>query len=183
MRLRAAFFILVLLSDCALSPNTTRVMGEAGGSSRGPVPVYFALSPPFAYDVIGDVSANLDGDRAHLEDLIGEAETRARSLNADAIVIREARSDARLVSQQIWRTCVSPGPAGRSFQYSCPDVIQTLLVDGRLNAVAVRRRTNAPAGDARWPLPPPLASTGPLPTHATPNRDDGPTLEEDFGHP
>lgn len=145
--------------------------------------MYFALAPPFEYQEITDLDVVLEGERSHLEELLAEAESRAVAAGADAIVIREARSDGRLVTQQVWRTCTMIGPGGRPMSYTCPDVVQLVAVTGRLTAIAVRRSTHGPHQDARWPVPPPLASTGPAPPRRAPiDRDDDPTLEETFGN-
>src|SRR5438128_2601453 len=109
-----------VLAACASVRSSIHVTGVRGRASRRPVPVFYALSPPFSYETIGEVRASARSDQAHIDELIAEAEARAEEVGADAIVIHDVITDARNVVQRVWHTCSGYGPGGRIYQYSCP---------------------------------------------------------------
>lgn len=166
---------------CASVGSSVQVTGPTGRPTTRAVPVFYALAPPFAYREVGQIHATGQADQAHLDELIREAEARAGELGADAIVVREVRTDTRYSSQQVWRTCTTYGPGGRPAQYSCPETIATLSIESHLVAAAVRRVEGAaPRGSApraSWPPPPPLPAPlppGPAGRAAPPPADDDP---------
>lgn len=161
MRL-AALTPLLCLASCATVHSAVQITGTPRAPVDHDVPVFFAVTPGFHYREIGTIQATGRNERAHLPDLVEEAETQARTLGADAIVVRGVRTTPRWVTVSVMRTCTSMGGRGMVYQYACPGMSTALEVVMDLDAVAVQRDDRAPApSDARWPVPPPI--DGPLP--------------------
>lgn len=160
-------------SACASVQSTVEVTGTPGAPVRGPVPVYYGVSPDFPTQDIGAIDAYGQGARAHLDDLLEEAEARAQQLGADAIVVRDVRTVARYTPRTEMRPCTRYGMGRVPMQYTCPVMVMVLEVDMHLQAAAVRRgparadvsapwRAPAPAvPSAPWALPPPPPATFP----------------------
>ena len=154
-----ALGLVVLSSACATVESSLRVTGSPRSPSSRPVPVFYAVAPPFRYREVAHIDAVGRNAEAHLDDLLDEAERRARQVGADAIVIRDVRTEARPVIQRVLQTCTSVGPGGVPLQYNCPAIIHGLYVETHLDALAVHRDDSAPDAHV-WPLPPPLGALG-----------------------
>ena len=153
---------LLCLASCATVHSAVQITGTPRAPVDHDVPVFFAVSPGFRYREIGAIQASGRNERAHLPDLVDEAEAQARALGADAIVVRGVRTTPRWVTVSVMPTCTSMGGRGMVYQYACPGVTTALEVTMDLDALAVQRDDRAPEPvDRRWPLPPPL--DGPVP--------------------
>ncbi len=130
----------------------------AGASNAG-VPVYFALPPPFTWRSVGDVSVSARGDAAHLDDLLADAETRARRLGAEALIVRDMHTDAGYTQQILWESCSPVGMYGMGYGGMCPTTVNVLTVVSRLEATAIVRETRA-VTQSPWGTPPPLGAAG-----------------------
>lgn len=186
----APTFALALVTGCAALRSTVDVTGSPGAPRRAPVPVYYGLGPDFPTEEIGAIEAYGQGHRAHLDDLLDEAEARAQRLGADALLVRDVRTAARYVPRTEMRPCSRHGPGGIPMQFTCPVIVTVLEVDMRLQATAVRRgppRADVPApwgasasapSPSPWGAPPPpgLAEEPPAPRAprppALPDLDD-----------
>ena len=155
-----ALVLTTVSAACATVHSSVQVITAPGTPGTGPVPVYYALAPPFAYAPVGEIHVVADGDRAHLEDLLAEAETRARGLGADAVLVHDVRTDARYVRQLVWRQCTSYGPVHRSLGGACATPVNVLTIQARLEATAVRRDPNAASPGVLWRPPPALGAVG-----------------------
>lgn len=150
---------LLCLSACASVQTVVEVTGTPGAPGRDALPVYFAVAPPFPTHEVGVIDTYGRGADAHLDDLLADAETRARNLGADALLIRDVRTIARYVPRTEFRPC------GRGFgmrgagMFTCPVVVNALEVDMHLRAAAVRRG-EASAVAPPWQRAP---SVGPAP--------------------
>lgn len=136
-RVRAT--LLLSLAGCASVRSVVEVTGSPGTPGRGPLPLYYAVAPPYPTHEVGVIDTYGQGNGAHLDELLNDAETRARALGADALVIRDVRTVARYVPRTEFRPC------GRGFgmrgagMFTCPVLVNSLEVDMHLHASAVRR--------------------------------------------
>lgn len=141
MRPRALTLMLLSLAGCASVQSVVEVTGAPGTPGRGPLPVYYAVAPPYPAHEVGVIDTYGNGNGAHLDELLNDAEARARALGADALVIRDVRTVARYVPRTEYRPC------GRGFgmgmrgggMFTCPVLVSALEVDMHLHASAVRR--------------------------------------------
>jgi hypothetical protein len=139
MRARVPALLLLSLASCASVQSVVEVTGSPGAPGRGPLPVYYAVAPPFPTHEVGVIDTYGQGNGAHLDELLTDAETRARALGADALVVRGVRTVARYVPRTEYRPC------GRGFgmrgagMFTCPVLVNTLEVDMHLRVAAVRR--------------------------------------------
>ena len=135
--------------------------------------MYWVTSPPFAYRSLGEVRATGRDERAHLDEVLDDVEAQAAALGADAIVIRDVRTDARWVAVSNMRTCSQVGIGGVPATLTCPGRTGALELETSLVAVAVERvgARSDPGSDPgsdpraeldrRWPSPPPLQGEAP----------------------
>lgn len=182
-----ALLLALVASACAAVQSTVDVTGSPGRPGRGPIAVYYGLAPDFPTQEIGAIQTYGQGPRAHLDDLLEEAEVRARELGAEAIVVRDVRTIARHVPRTEMRPCTRYGVRGMPFHATCPMIVTVLEVDMHLQAVAVRRGPARADVSAPWqapavasptapwgppPPPAPVPSAAPPPTPSLPDLDD-----------
>lgn len=163
MSLAAYLFAALSLTGCASVRSVVEVTGTPGEPGRATLPVYYALSPGFATHEVGVIESYGRGPTAHLEDLLADAELRARRLGADAVIVRDVRTAARFTTRTEFRPC----GRGVSLRFSggatCPVLIPTLEVDMHLRVSAVRRgepatppwRSAPSLAPPPWGVPPP----------------------------
>lgn len=139
MRARVPATLLLSLAGCASVQSIVEVTGSPGTPGRGPLPVYYALAPPFPTHEVGVIDTYGHGNDAHLDELLADAETRAHALGADALVVRDVRTVPRYVPRTEYRPC------GRGFglrgggMFTCPVLVSSLEIDMHLRVAAVRR--------------------------------------------
>ena len=95
MRARVPALLLLSLAGCASVQSVVEVTGSPGAPGRGPLPIYYAVAPPFPTHEVGVIDTYGQGNGAHLDELLTDAETRARALGADALLPRPRRGHAR----------------------------------------------------------------------------------------
>lgn len=151
----------VALSALALALPLTG--GCAAARRRATVPVYWVTAPPFAYRSLGEVRAVARDDRAHLDDVLDDAGAQAAAMGADALVIRDVRTEARWVTLSNMRTCSQVGIGGLPMPMTCPGRTGALELETSLVASAVERVGPRAASEVerRWPAPPPLQGAAP----------------------
>jgi hypothetical protein len=156
---------------CAPVQSHVRYLGRnAPRAASREVGVYWAVAPPWPYRTVAEVRVTARDERGHLDVALTEALARVREAGGQALLVRNVQTHTRLVLQSLMGNCgrfdaptLTPVPRG-----PCGPV-QALEVELTLEGVAIRRARRGSAGDARWPLPPPLGALPIAPE--TPARD------------
>lgn len=168
MRPVAVMLVAQLALGCASVKSVVSVTGAPGAPTNRPLPVYYALAPEFPTQEIGVIESVGRGVATHVEDLLRDAEARARRLGADALIVRQVQTIARNVPRTEFRPCGRVGMFRMSNTFTCPVIVNALEVDMRLVAAAVRRWQSseiappwaaaAPSAATPWGAPPPRSN-------------------------
>ena len=161
----AAFALMSLaLMGCASVQSVVEVTGTPGAPGRSTLPVYYGLSPGFPTQEVGVIDSYGRGPTAHLDELLADAEARARRLGADAVLVRGVRTVARYTTRTEYRPCSRGLSMRMTGGFTCPVQVSSLEVDMHLRVAAVRRGESV-AAPPPWRAVPSLA---PAPWGAAP---------------